>query len=100
MGDIYKPVSSKSKLAVLVVGLHEAGRLLSDTFTFSPVEAFKDGSESKLTRPGIFSTLVSGRSLFVGALLLFTESSDLDRFFCLKDSLCLEACSMPSYTLS
>ena len=51
----YRPGSSKSKLAVLVVGLHDAGRLLSDTFILSTDEAFKDGSESKLTRPGIFS---------------------------------------------
>ena len=54
---VYRPGSSKSKLAVLVVGLHEAGLLLSDTFTVSPDEAFKDGSESKLTRPGIFSVV-------------------------------------------
>ena len=87
---------SKRNFAVLVVGLHEAGRLISDIFIFSPDEAFKEGSEGKLTRPGDIST--TGSEFKVELSFRLTEVSDFERCCFLKDNRCLDACSMPSYT--
>ena len=85
---------SKRNLAVLVVGLHEAGRLISDIFIFSPEEAFKEGSEGKLTRPGDVSA--AGLEIRVKSSFRLTEVSDFEHCCFLKDNRCLDACSMPS----
>ena len=85
---------SKRNFAVLVVGLHEAGRLISNIFIFSPDEAFKEGSEGKLTRPGDISA--TGSERWVKSSFRLTEVSDFERCCFLKDNRCLDACRMPS----